>query len=71
MSSVLCNSSFIASTDYQNLNSSCLKAKNEMLATLTLSTWSENGSVKHSEIGRRKSCHTGFGIMALKKKEGW
>jgi hypothetical protein len=41
-----------------------------MLATLSLSTWSENVSLKHNELSRRKSCHTGFGIMALKKKEG-
>lgn len=60
----------VSSTDHQNLNSSCLKAKNEMLATLSLSTWSENVSLKHNELSRRKSCHTGFGIMALKKKEG-
>ncbi|XP_028395900.1 rhoGEF domain-containing protein gxcJ-like isoform X2 [Dendronephthya gigantea] len=56
-------------SDYQSLNNSCLKAKNEMLATLSLSAWSENVSIKHSEISRRKSVYTGFGIMALKKKE--
>lgn len=56
--------------EHQNLSSSSLKAKNEMLATLSLSTWSEKVSSKRSEVSRVRSCHTGFGMVALKNREG-